>query len=170
MSGGGQDDKKDASLQQIVSLARVPAGRRGPRHSPLYEWLWARHETLAAEFNPPRTPNWKTVAEGFAELGIVDGKGQSPTSVVIRKTWLKVNRAKEAIASGMVPRRKGKTPAAGLAGQSQVVPSTPAHATPAGNNGMLPSGIEPPEEEPPEFEFKFFSAKDWTKEPNKGDE
>jgi hypothetical protein len=142
-------------------------------HSPLYEWLWARHETLAAEFNPPRTPNWRTIADGFAELGIVDGKGQPPTSVVVRKTWLKVNRAKGVVASGVVPRRKGKKPAAGperLAGQPQPASSTPVHATPAGNNGMLPFGIEPPGEEESEFKFEFMSAKDWTKVTDKGDE
>ncbi len=166
MSGEGQDGKKDATLLQIVSLARVPAGGRGPRHSPLYEWLWARHETLAAEFNPPRTPNWKTVAEGFAESGIVDGKGQPPTPVVIRKTWLKVNRAKEVVASGGLPQRKGKNPV----GSSQPAPSTPAHVASAVNKGMLPPAIEPPEGEPPKYKFEFASAKDWTKEPNKGDE
>jgi len=166
VSGEGQDGKEDANLHQIVSLARVPAKRRGPRHSPLYEWLWARHDTLAVELNPPRTPNWKAVAEGFAELGVVDGKGQMPTPVVVRKTWLKVSRAKAAVASGVLPRRKGKKPA----GPLQPAPSTHAHAASAVNNGMLPPAIEPPEEEPPKYKFEFASAKDWTKEPNKGDE
>ena len=164
MSGGGQDDKRDAGLQQIVSLARVPAGKRGPRHSPLYEWLWTRHETLAAEFNPPRTPNWETVAEGFAELGIVDGRGQPPTPVVIRKTWLKVDRAKAAVAAGVVARRRGRPPAAGHAA------STPGPAVPADNKGMLPPGIEPVEQEEPKYKFEFFSPKDWTKKPKEEDQ
>ena len=170
MSGDDQDGKKDVTLQQIVSLARTPGKRRGRRHSALYEWLWTRHETLAAEFNPPRTPNWATVAEGFATAGIVDGKGQPPTPVVIRRTWLKVNRDKGVVASGVVPQRMGKSPAAGQIGRSHGAPSTPAHAAPVGNKGMLPPGIEPVEQEPPKYKFEFFSEKDWTKATDKGDE
>lgn len=103
----------------------------------------------------------------------MDGKGQPPTPVVVRKTWLKVSRAKGVVASGVVPRRRGKHPAPGperLAGQPQPAPSTPANASPSVNNGMLPSGIEPPEEEPPKYTFEFMSAKDWTKETDKGDQ
>lgn len=173
MSGGSQDAKEDAILQQIVSLARVPAGRRGPLHSPLYEWLWARSDTLAAELNPPRTPNWKAIAEGFAKAGVVDGKGQAPTPVVVRKTWLKVHRAKETVTSGELPlRRKGKPSAVGsqrVAGQSHPPLPTPASAASAISNGMLPPGIEPPEE-PPTYTFKFAKAKDWTKVTDKGDQ
>lgn len=167
------EGKEDAGLQAILSAARAPAARRGPQHSPLYEWLWARHGTLAAELNPPRTPNWKAIAERFAKMGVLDGKGQPPTPVVVRKTWVKVNRAKEVVAGGGVPpRRKGRKPAAGAerpADQARPGPSTPAPATPAASLGMLPPGIEPPEEAP-KYTFKFAKAKDWTKETDKGDE
>lgn len=158
MSAEGQKGGQDAGLQEIMAAACAPAAKRGPRHSPLYEWLWARHGTLAAELNPPRTPNWAAVAEGFARLGIVDGKAQPPTPVVVRKTWTKVNRAKAVAALGRVPqRRRSRNPAAG------------GGAVPAGQRGMLPLGIEPPEEEPPRYTFEFASVKDWTKEADKGD-
>ena len=113
------------------------------------------------------------MAGRFAKLGIVDGKGQPPTPVLIRRTWLKVNRAKELVALGAVPpRRRGKTPAVAAghpASQAQPSPS-PANASPSTNLGMLPHGIEPTKEEPRRYKFEFASAKDWTKEPNKGDE
>ncbi len=158
MLAEGREGGQDAGLQEIMAAACAPAARRGPRHSPLYEWLWARHGTLAAELNPPRTPNWSAVAEGFARLGVVDGKAQPPTPVVVRKTWTKVNRAKAVVALGGVPqRRRSRNPAAG------------GDAVPAAQRGMLPPGIESPEEEPPRYTFKFASPKDWTKETDKGD-
>jgi len=168
VSTEGREGAEDASLQEIMAAARAPAARRGPRHSPLYEWLWTRHGTLAAELNPPRTPNWTAVAEGFAKLGVVDGKAQPPTPVVVRKTWTKVSRAKEVVALGGVPqRRKGRNPAAGI---ERPAPLTPGDAIPAAKLGMLPPGIEPPGEAPRRFTFQFASAKDWTKEADKGDE
>lgn len=161
MSAEGREGGEDASLQEIMVAARAPAARRGPRHSPLYEWLWAHHATLAAELSPPRTPNWTAVAEGFAKLGIVDGKAQPPTPVVVRKTWTKVSRAKEVVALGGVPqRRRGRNPATGV---GQPAPSTPGGAVSAARLGMLPPGIEPPEEAPRRYTFQFASAKDWTK-------
>ncbi len=122
---------------------------------------------MAPELNPPRTPNWTALAKTFGALGVFDGKGQTPKPVTVRQTWVKVNRAKELIAlGGTPPPRRGKNPTA----HAQATPSPPATTPPAANLGMLPPGIEPAEKEPPRFTFKFASAKDWTKEPNKGDE
>ena len=168
------DDAADPEFREVVAAARLHSGEPATRrHSPLYEWLWARYTGMARELDPPRTPNWAALAKKFGALGILDGKGQAPRPVTVRQTWAKVKQAKGVVASGVVPRRKGKNPAAGperLAGQPQPASSAPVHATPAGNNGMLPSGIEPPEEEDSEFKFEFMSAKDWTKVTDKGDE
>jgi len=167
VSAESREGAEDASLQEIMAAARAPAARRAPRHSPLYEWLWARHTTLAAELNPPRTPNWTAVAEGFAKLGVVDGKAQPPTPVVVRKTWTKVSRAKEVVAlGGVLQRRRGRNPATEA---GQPASSTPGGAVPAARLGMLPPGIEPPEEAPRRYTFQFASAKDWTKVADEGD-
>ncbi len=158
----GQDDGNDAGLQEVLSAAHAPDTRRGPRHSALYEWLWTRHTSLAHALNPPRTPNWTAMAGRFAKLGIVDGKGQPPTPVLVRRTWLKVNRAKELVALGAVPpRRRGKTPVpvdgqpAGPSSQALPGPPTPTLLLPA---------FEPVEVEPePKYQFRFAGGpKKWT--------
>jgi len=163
VSGEGNDGGKDATLQEILSLARVPAGKRTSQRSPLYEWLWARHDTLAADLNPPRVPNWTLMAEGFAKQGITDGKGQPPTPTVVRKTWGKVNQAKGV----RLRRRVDKNPAAVVApsaGQAQATPPTPATThMPA----QLPPGIQPAEPDPPagRHQFRFAGGpKVWTKD------
>lgn len=168
MTVQGPDDITDPELREAVAAARLQLGKRATgAHSPLYEWLWTRHSGMAPELNPPRTPNWTALAKTFGALGVFDGKGQAPKPVTVRQTWVKVNRAKELIAlGGTPPRRRSKNPTA----HAQASPSTPAATVPAANLGMLPPGIEPAEKEPPRFTFKFASAKDWTKEPNKGDE
>ena len=150
-------------MQEILSLARAPAGQRISQRSPLYEWLWIRHDTLAADLNPPRVPNWTLMAQGFAKQGIMDGKGQPPTPTVVRKTWGKVNQAKGV----RLRRRAGKNPAAVAApsaAQPQAIPPTPATTpTPA----QLPPGIQPVEPDPPEGRYRFRLAggpKVWTKD------
>ncbi len=175
MTDQGPGDKADPELHEAVTAARLQLGKRTTgAHSALYEWLWTRYSGMAPELNPPRTPNWTALAKTFGALGVFDGKGQAPKPVTVRQTWVKVNRAKELIALGGAPRRRrGKNLTAAaepLAAQAQAIPSTPAAPLPAANLGMLPHGIEPAEEAPPRFTFKFASAKDWTKEPNKGDE
>lgn len=151
VSGEKRDDGEDATLQEILSLARVPAAKRTSQRSLLYEWLWARHDTLAAALNPPRVPNWNLMAEGFAKQGITDGKGQPPTPTVVRKTWGKVNQAKGV----RLRRRQDKNLAAVAepsAAQAQATPPTPAAIpTPA----ELPPGIQPAEPDPPQGRYQF---------------
>jgi len=149
VSGEGHGGGKDATLQEILSLARVPAGKRTSQRSPLYEWLWARHDTLAADLNPPRVPNWTLMAEGFAKQGIMGGKGQPPTPTVVRKTWGKVNQAKGV----RLRRRVDKNPA--------------AVAAPSAGQAQLPPGIQPAEPDPPagRYQFRFAGGpKVWTKD------
>jgi len=150
-------------------------GWRG--RSPVYDLMWDNFAQLAPELNRPRRPNWQAVAKALGDQGILDGAGQALTATsaeTVRKTWWKVSRDKDAMAAGTMRRRQSTgqpTQAAGEAAKSvQATPSTPAATVPAANLGMLPPGIEPAEKEPPRFTFKFASAKDWTKEPNKGDE
>lgn len=157
VSGEGQDGGEDASLQEILSLAFVPAAKRTFQRSPLYDWLWARHDTLAAALNPPRLPNWTLMAEGFAKQGIMDGKGKPPTPTVLRKTWGKVNQAKGV----RLRQQRGKNPATVAeppAVQAQATLPTPA---------QLPPGITAAEPDPPEGRYQFRLAggpKIWTKD------
>lgn len=163
VSGDGQDDGEDASLQEILSLAFVPTAKRTFQRSPLYDWLWARHDTLAAALNPPRLPNWTLMAEGFAKQGIMDGKGKPPTPTVLRKTWGKVNQAKGV----RLRQQRGKNlapVAAPLAAQAHAIPPTPA-TTPM--PAQLPPGINPVEPPPPEGRYQFRLAgglKKWGKD------
>ena len=143
----------------LAALKRQPSRMRGG-HSPvyLYLWLWRHHEQLKGE---------------LGKRGIVDGNGKPLSAERTRKAWWQVNCDKKAVAVGAIRRRRKVTGPAQKAGrlpdplQATVPPQ--AAPVPAANLGMLPPGIEPAEE-PPRFTFKFATAKDWTKEPNKGDE
>lgn len=131
-------------------------------HSPVYLWLWRHHDQLQGELNLPRRTDWSALAGELGKRGIVDGNGKPPTAERTRKAWWQVGRDKEALAAGTIRRRRKPAQAA--------APSTPANANASANTGTLTSGIEPPEEEPPTYTFEFASAKDWTKETDKGDQ
>lgn len=100
--------KIDSTMEDVIAAARVQAGRRGPVHSPLYEWLWRHHDRLAPEFDPPRTPNWREVAQTLAARGIMAGPAprggdpapRPPTAELVRRTWAKVVRDKARQAAG----------------------------------------------------------------------
>ncbi len=156
---GGKGKAADVD-DVLAALKRQPSKVRGG-HSPVYLWLWRHHDQLQGELNLPRRTDWSALADELGKRGIVDGNGKPPTAERTRKAWWQVGRDKEALAAGTIRRRRKPALAA---------PSTPANASPSANNGMLPSGIEPPEEEPPKYTFKFASAKDWTKETDKGDQ
>lgn len=169
---GGKDKTADVD-DVLAALKRQPSKVRGG-HSPIYLWLWRHHDQLQGELNLPRRTDWSALASELGKRGIMDGNGKPPTAERTRKAWWQVNRDKEAVAAGTIRRRRKPGRQGGPPGevgrQGQAASSTPAHATPAGNNGMLPSGIEPPEEEESEFKFEFMSEKDWTKVTDKEDE
>lgn len=78
--------RHDAELQRITELATAGAGR-----SPLYRWLRTRHDAFAALLEVTR-PNWRTLAEGFAELGIATPDGKPVTAAAARHVWWRVRR------------------------------------------------------------------------------
>lgn len=144
-------------LQQVLEAARTTTGRPGGRkHSPLYEWLWARHKDMAVELNPPRTPNWTALAKQFGALGIFDGNGKAPKPVTVRQTWVKVDRDMGVV--GAEPIRKPR-------GRANPQPRTPKPASEAPASAARP--VENPAETPPRFAFA--KPKDWTKT-DKGDQ
>ncbi len=162
------DGETDLDLDSIIAAARQRSpGHRGGR-SPVYDFMWDHHAHLTPELGRPRRPNWVAVAHALGKQGLLDGVGQAlaaTSAETVRKTWWKVCRDKEAVATGATgPRRRAK--------QGQAIPlaPSPAGAAPAGGHEMLPPGIKAPEELLPRFTFEFAKAKDWTKETDKGND
>lgn len=98
--------RADTEMQQIAELARTKAGIT---RSPLYRWLRARHDTFASLLEETR-PAWRTLADGFARLGITTPDGTPIAPETVRHTWWRVRRdvavAREKPAAG-----KPQTPA-----------------------------------------------------------
>ena len=78
--------KRDAELRLIAEVARGGAGR-----SPLYRWLRARHDAFAELLDETR-PRWRTLADGFNDLGLAGAGGQALTPETARHTWWRVRR------------------------------------------------------------------------------
>lgn len=118
------------TAEEVIAAAREQAGRRGPAHSPLYEWLWSRHESLVPELDPPRTPNWRAMAAKLAEKGVMAGPApgtdepRAPTGDLVRRTWAKVVRDKARQAAGVV-RRGRRSPPAATRGEAEPAPTPP---------------------------------------------
>ena len=108
----------DAELQRITELARAGAGR-----SRLYRWLRTRHDAFAALLEETR-PNWRTLAVGFAELGILTTAGQPIAAEAVRHTWWRVRRD---VAAARAKRMALPVPAPAV---TVVVPAPPpSHPT-----------------------------------------
>ena len=74
-------------LAQLVATNR----EKGGRHSPLYPWLRARHDTLAAAIEADGA-SWPTIAASLAKVGLTDGTGKPPTPERARKCWHQVKK------------------------------------------------------------------------------
>jgi hypothetical protein len=152
------DPIADAGLRKVLAAARHTAGARNAGgHSPLYEWLWARFDALAAELTPPRRPNWRSVADALAALAaagdtsVLDGWGEVPGPETVRQTWWRVRKDKQVtltrgVAGGPSTARPGpRRPASPL-------PAAPAEAGPAHRfgTGVRPKAWTPPTDNPEE--------------------
>src|SRR5689334_7197858 len=78
--------KDEKGMQRIAEIARGASKR-----SALYLWLHANHDEFLALMEETR-PNWKRLAEGFAEIGIVTPEGKPLTAETVRVTWYRVRR------------------------------------------------------------------------------
>lgn len=91
-------------IDDVLRAARDRAPGALGGHSALYEAMWRDYAVLATELDPPRRPNWRSIAATYAKLGMRDGRGQivSPErSETVRLTWYKVRRDKRlASAAG----------------------------------------------------------------------
>ena len=109
----------DAELQRITELARAGAGR-----SRLYRWLRTRHDAFADLLEETR-PNWRTLAAGFAELGIFTAAGQPIAAEAVRHIWWRVRRD---VAAARARRAAPPVPAQAVA---VVVPALPPASPPS---------------------------------------
>nr|WP_294557709.1 hypothetical protein [uncultured Rhodopila sp.] len=72
------------------AIAAMRATARGPhRKSPVYEWLAARHNALAAEF-AKQPPSWTALAKYLSDGGIMNADGKPLTPSAVRSSWLRV--------------------------------------------------------------------------------
>ena len=62
--------------------------RNGGGRSPLYRWLRARHDRIAAVMDDER-PDWKGLTTEFAALGLVASDANPET---VRHVWWRVRR------------------------------------------------------------------------------
>jgi hypothetical protein len=120
----------------LAAMRRSPARGRG-RKSPVYLWLAARHDPLAAAF-AREAPSWAALARYLGEGGVTGSDGLPPTAASVRSAWLRVVEA--------TARRRARAAAKGQA------PAAPEAATagPAHDGDDDPPGPEPA---PPSFTF-----------------
>ena len=89
-------EAKDDGLGIITEI--VQAG--GDAHSPLYRWMWKHHDRLV-ELLATTRPDWKRLAEGFAEIGLTGADGRPMSRQAARHTWWRVRRDKANAARGV---------------------------------------------------------------------
>ena len=106
---------------------------RGSERSTLFWWLVENHDAIEAQAEGKRI-SWEPLCERFVAHGLTDVRGQPPTSLTARKTWL---RARRAVAEAR--ERKRVADASARPGQKypsrispdwrpQVVPAAPTQA------------------------------------------
>ena len=110
--------RSDAEMQQLAELARA---KPGITRSPLYRWLRARHDTFASLLEETR-PEWRTLAEGFARLGMTTPDGGPIAPETVRHTWWRVRR--DVVAS-REKRAVGKPPKPAVTPVSRPAPTPP---------------------------------------------
>lgn len=111
--------KADVELQRIAEIARSGSGR-----SPLYRWLRSRHDAFLDLMEEER-PNWKKLAEGFAEIGLLSADGKPLSPEAVRHTWWRVRRD---VAGKRVKRQPKAKPAVTVIEEPPVPPPEPAPA------------------------------------------
>lgn len=113
--------------------------RSSPRgHSPLFLWMRANHDDLAAAFaaNPP---NWQQLSEIFRDERLTDRTGKPPSPAIARLTWYRVRQA-VAKMEAEARRRSPATPP--VVGVTTPLPSTAPTASSRPRVGS--QAVEPP--------------------------
>ena len=66
---------------------------RDPKRSPLFHWLYERHDVLAGPTEGRRLA-WEPLRERVTTLGLTDHQGNLPSDRTLRDTWRKVREVK----------------------------------------------------------------------------
>jgi hypothetical protein len=80
--------------------------------STLFLWMMDNRIEFGDVLARAGRPDWKALAETFAEQGLTDGDGKPPTPVGTRQTWWKVRRAMARKESPRASATKPPPPAA----------------------------------------------------------
>lgn len=120
--------------------------RQGPERSPLFWWMLDNYENLAKAAEGTRI-RWEPLRARFAELGLLDGAGKTPSAQNARQTWLSVRQLVESREAAA--RQRGT---AGL--QPSRLPATwrppvAQHARPVVQPRYPPPGTPSPASTPP---------------------
>lgn len=79
-------------IARLAALVDEPPQGRG-RRSRLTRWLTRHKDAFAGLVSVPE-PNWDALARELGNAGVVDGRGNPPTGIRLRKSWWAVNRQK----------------------------------------------------------------------------
>ena len=90
-------------LDEVLSVAMQGA------RSPLYEWLWADYDKLLPTLSRSGV-NWAGLADLAKSHGVKAGRGLDPTAEIVRQTWARVRRVKEARKPRAKPAQIQATP------------------------------------------------------------
>lgn len=93
-----------AAIDELLAALEKQPGQG--RQSPVYAFLWTNYAKLQSRLTPRARPNWAVIAEEFARLGVLDGRGKPPTAERVRKVWWQVGKDK----AGVTTRRKRTPP------------------------------------------------------------
>ena len=116
--------KLDDAMERLAALNRAGRGRVSP-----YRWMKRRFDAFAAMI-AEKPPDWRALAEGFAEMGMTAKNGKPLSPETLRNCWWRVRRheaaerAKRAVPIEPVaierPVAPGATPEAKLAKKASV--------------------------------------------------
>ena len=112
--------KTKSSLRQVLRDLT-----RDPKRSPLFHWLYERHDVLAGPTEGRRLA-WEPLRERVTTLGLTDHQGNLPSDRTLRDTWRKVREV------------KAREQAVAARAQSAKLQPSPDARRPAPNAGSLP--------------------------------
>ena len=83
--------------------------RQGPERSPLFWWMLDNYEDLAKAADGTRI-RWEPLRARFADLGLLDGAGKTPSAQNARQTWLSVRQLVESREAAARQKASGRQP------------------------------------------------------------
>jgi hypothetical protein len=116
--------KDDPEMDRIAEIARSGSGR-----SPLYRWLKSRHDAFLELVSEER-PDWKRLAQGFQEIGVLSPDGNPLTPEAVRHTWWRVRRD---VAAAREKKQAKAKPAVSVVTPAEPPPSAEPPVSDAGD-------------------------------------